>query len=78
MQSLLLPVVTLSVPESGKVQVELFNQLGQRVSILFSDRLARGEHRISLAGKVEGLPAGSYLINVQTNGKTIPVKMIIQ
>ncbi len=71
-------VLEIEVPETGKVQVELYNQLGQRLKTVFSDRLLKGNHRISLAGKVNKLPAGSYLLSVQQDGVNVSVKMIIQ
>lgn len=72
------PVLEIDVPETGKVQVELYNKLGQRVNTIFSDRLLKGNHRISLAGKTDNLPAGSYLLVIQHAGVSVSVKMIIQ
>lgn len=71
-------VIVLQVPETGKVQAELFNQMGQRISTLFSDRFIKGEHRIPLSGKLNKLSAGTYLLQVQYNGKPISLKMVIQ
>ena len=71
-------VLEIDVPETGKVQVELYNQLGQRIKTVFSERLLKGNHRISLTGKVDKLPAGSYLLTVQQAGVNVSVKMIIQ
>lgn len=71
-------VLEIDVPQTGKVQVELHNQLGQRITTVFSDRLLKGNHRISLTGKLDKLPAGSYLLTVQQEGASVSVKMIIQ
>lgn len=71
-------VLEIDVPETGKVQIELYNQLGQRIKTVFSERLLKGNHRISLTGKVDKLPAGSYLLTVQQAGVNVSVKMIIQ
>ncbi len=71
-------VLSIDIPETGKVQVELYNNMGQRVNTIFSDRLLKGNHRIALAGKTDNLPAGSYLLVVQHAGVNVSVKMIIQ
>jgi 1,4-alpha-glucan branching enzyme len=71
-------VLEVNVPESGKVQIDLYNQLGQRINTVYSDRLSKGIHRLPLTGKVEKLPAGSYLLSVQHAGVNVSVKMIIQ
>ena len=71
-------VLSIDIPETGKVQVELFNNIGQRVNTIFSDRLLKGNHRIALAGKTDNLPAGSYLLVIQHAGVNVSVKMIIQ
>lgn len=71
-------VLEINVPETGKVQVELYNQLGQQIKTVFSDRLLKGNHRIPLTGKVDNLPAGSYLLTIQQAGVKVSVKMIIQ
>lgn len=71
-------VLVIDVPETGKVQVELYNQLGQQIKTVFSDRLLKGNHRIPLTGKVDNLPAGSYLLTIQQAGVKVSVKMIIQ
>lgn len=71
-------VLEINVPETGKVQVELYKQLGQQIKTVFSDRLLKGNHRIPLTGKVDKLPAGSYLLTIQQAGVKVSVKMIIQ
>ena len=71
-------VLLLQVPETGRVQAEIYNHLGQRVASLFSERFIKGEHRVSLSGKLDRLPAGTYLVQIHYNGKSLPLKMMIQ
>ena len=71
-------VLDISLPQTGKVQVDLLNSMGQKVAAIFSGNLSRGKHRIPLPDKINNLPAGTYLINIQSLNKTTPVKMVIQ
>lgn len=67
----------LEIPQTGNVQVSLINQLGQRMSTLYSGRLVRGTHRLSLADAIGRLAAGQYLIEVQTGGETRVLRLLI-
>jgi hypothetical protein len=60
------------------VQVDLWNTQGQKVAILFSGTLTKGKHTISLSGKTDILPAGMYLLKMQTKNETRCVKVLIQ
>ena len=71
-------VLDITLPQTGKVQVDLLNSLGQKVTTIFSGNLSRGKHRIPLNDKINNLPAGTYLIIVQSFNKATPVKMVIQ
>jgi hypothetical protein len=68
----------INVPETGKVQVDLLNAFGQKVKIILSERLTKGKHHILLTDKINNLPAGTYLLNIQVANKSIPVKLMIQ
>lgn len=71
-------VLDVDVPQTGKVQVDLLNSLGQKVTTVFSGNLSRGKHRLTLSDKINNLPAGTYLLNIQAGNKTKPVKLVIQ
>ncbi|HMT12406.1 MAG TPA: T9SS type A sorting domain-containing protein, partial [Ignavibacteria bacterium] len=71
-------VLDVDVPQTGKVQVDLLNNLGQKVTTVFSGNLSRGKHRLTLSDKINNLPAGTYLLNIQAGNKTKPVKLVIQ
>ncbi|MBK9465540.1 MAG: T9SS type A sorting domain-containing protein [Chitinophagaceae bacterium] len=61
-----------------KVQVDLLNNLGQKLTTVFAGNLTRGKHRLPLTDKINNLPAGTYLLNVQSVNKSTPVKLVIQ
>jgi 1,4-alpha-glucan branching enzyme len=71
-------VLDINVPETGKVEVILFNAAGERVSVIFSDKLVKGKHRILLTGKFANLQGGLYLLNIKTASHTAIVKLAIQ
>ncbi|MEO7983236.1 MAG: alpha-amylase family glycosyl hydrolase [Bacteroidota bacterium] len=70
-------VLDIDLPQTGKVQVDLLNGLGQKLGVIFSGNMVRGKHRLQLSDKINNLPAGIYLLNIQSGNKAIPVKMII-
>jgi glycosidase len=68
----------INVPETGKVQVDLLNIFGQKIKTILSERLTKGKHHILLSDKINNLPAGTYLLNIQAANKSTPVKLMIQ
>ncbi len=66
------------IPEKGNVQMELWNAHGQKVANIFAGTLAKGKHTIPMSGKIDNLPAGIYLLKVQTKNKMQSVKILIQ
>ncbi|HZI54046.1 MAG TPA: alpha-amylase family glycosyl hydrolase, partial [Chitinophagaceae bacterium] len=70
-------VAEIFVPERGNVQVELWNAQGQKVKNVFTGSLARGKHTMLLSDKTNNLPAGVYLLKVQTKNKTRSLKILI-
>ncbi|MBC7873069.1 MAG: T9SS type A sorting domain-containing protein, partial [Ferruginibacter sp.] len=71
-------VLELYVPQGGKVQVDLLNNIGQQVTTIFSGNLSRGKHSLPLSDKINNLPAGIWILNVQSQNKATPVKLVIQ
>jgi glycosidase len=71
-------VIEMFIPENGNAQLDLWNTQGQKVAILFTGTLTKGRHIISLSGKTNNLPAGIYLLKVQTKHETRSVKILIQ
>jgi 1,4-alpha-glucan branching enzyme len=71
-------VVKLFIPESGNVQIDLYNILGQKVSAVFTGTLSAGAHDVSLTGKTEKMLGGIYLLKVQTSSETKSVKILLK
>lgn len=71
-------VIEVNVPETGKVQIDLYNIAGQKMRTVYSGNLARGVHYISLSGRIDNLASGIYLLQLQTKNKSRSLKMIIQ
>lgn len=70
-------VLELYNPQSGKVLAEVLTINGQHLQSLLSGILAKGDHRITLAGKIDNLPAGTYIIRVKSAQQTSTTKFII-
>lgn len=68
----------IDVPQTGKVQAVIVNTSGQKVMELLSQTVNRGKFRLPLTGKIDNLPAGIYIINIQVANKTANVKLAIQ
>lgn len=70
-------VLDLKTPESGKVQVDIFNIQGQKSGIVYSGFLAKGQHSISLKEAIAKLGSGNYFLRIQLNGKSAQAKIIL-
>ncbi|HVT86652.1 MAG TPA: alpha-amylase family glycosyl hydrolase [Chitinophagaceae bacterium] len=70
-------VIDLQTPESGKVQVDLYNIQGQKIGSIYSGFLVKGQHTLSFDQTITKLTSGTYLLTVQVNGKIAPVKIIL-
>jgi glycosidase len=71
-------VLDIDVPQTGKVQIEIVNSQGQKVSTIFSGNFSRGKHTLQLQDKINNLPPGSYLIKLQSVNKLTALKFVIQ
>jgi hypothetical protein len=71
-------ILEVEIPETGKTQVVLINSLGQQLEVIFSGIMTKGKHRLALVDKINNLPAGLYLLKVQSKNETGLVKMMIQ
>jgi hypothetical protein len=63
-------VATLSidVPVSAPVQVEVYDALGRQVGVLVDRHLPAGRHHIEWPA--DGLPSGLYVLRIRQDGKT--------
>jgi hypothetical protein len=68
-------LITLSLPEAGKVKITIFDELGREVKILTDKNLGSGQHSIPWDGTdKEGkpMPAGKYFYSISVDDKKIP------
>ncbi len=68
-------LITLSLPEAGKVKISIFDELGREVKVLADENLERGNHAIPWDGtSKEGkpLPAGKYFYSISVDGEKLP------
>jgi glycosidase len=71
-------VTEIYIPEKGNLSADLWNTEGQKCAVIFAGTLAKGRHFLSLSGKTNNLPAGVYLLKVQTKNKSQSIKILIQ
>ena len=71
-------VLTIDIPQTSSVQIDLLDNLGQKISNVFSGNLTLGKHTIQLTDKIYNLPAGTYLLHVQAVNNATSVKLVIQ
>jgi hypothetical protein len=72
--------IAFDLPASGKVKLEIFNILGQRVKVLADSELPPGHYQYIWNTKTEdgqSLAAGIYFYKLQSGERTIVKKMIL-
>lgn len=67
--------IRYAVPESGKVTLEVYNLLGQRVAVLIDDVMQAGTHQLSFDAR--NLASGVYLYRLNTSGQVLTRKMTL-
>jgi hypothetical protein len=69
--------IDLNIPESGNVRIDLVNIMGQQSQNIKTGFLSKGHYTINL-NKNKSLPAGVYLLKVNTNATAGTVKIILK
>ncbi len=72
--------IEFALPTAGKVQLDIFNTLGQRVRTLVSEQLAAGNHRIVFDGRSgngNDLATGVYFYRLSSEKFTETKKMLL-
>ena len=67
--------IAFTSPKSGKVKLQVFNVLGQRVATLWDGYLNGGRHRILF--DASNLASGIYLYSLSQGNRTITRKMML-
>ena len=68
-------VISYSLPQASDVRLEVFNLLGQRVSLLVNDRVQAGQHTVTF--DAANLSSGIYIYRLQAEGFTQTRKMLL-
>lgn len=66
-------IIEYGIPESGHVQLEVFNVLGQRVAILVDEQQQAGFHTVTFDGS--DLASGVYFYRIQSGDRQITNRM---
>lgn len=68
--------ISFQLIEEANVKLEVYNSLGQQVSILLDEQRSPGIHTVDFNG--ESLPSGIYFYKLKANGKLVnSMKMIL-
>jgi PKD repeat protein len=67
--------INFSLPQSGQVQLRVYNTLGQQVSVLVDERRNAGAHSIRF--DASALASGIYVYELRFNGFVLTNKMIL-
>ncbi len=68
-------VITFGLPEAGRVELAVFNPLGQRVATLMDGTLERGYHEVTL--QAYRLERGMYFLRLTAPGRVTARKVIV-
>ncbi|MDP7436874.1 MAG: FlgD immunoglobulin-like domain containing protein, partial [Candidatus Marinimicrobia bacterium] len=72
--------VQIDVPESGHMQVAIFDVSGRLLNTFYNGNITPGYHNIKWDGKNNigaSVSSGVYILNVQLNGKHHSQKMLL-
>ncbi len=67
--------ISFDLPATAQVRLEVFNVMGQRVSVLVDERLEAGSHTVTFDG--DRLASGIYLYRIQAGSFTESRKMLL-
>jgi hypothetical protein len=73
-------MITYTIPESGVVNISLFNSLGQKVATLFTGESAAGKHQINWNGKNQfgnDVSSGVYFARITFGNQSKSIKMML-
>lgn len=68
-------LIDLTIPESGKVRLKVFDILGQEVASITDEHYRSGRHRLKFSG--DELPAGRYYLHLAASKKVV-IKQVLK
>jgi hypothetical protein len=71
-------VLEMNLPATGKVQIDVYNFIGQKIKTILSESLAKGKYNVPLSDKINNLPSGAYLLRIVANNEEVSIKLVIQ
>ncbi len=71
-------ILEVQAARAGQAHITILNSTGQAVRSVFNGLLIKGKNTIVLQDKINGLPAGTYLVRIESSNKLITAKMLIQ
>lgn len=67
--------ISFSLPTRSHVRIEVFNLLGQKVTMLADGEFPSGEHKVEW--NAENAPSGIYFYRMTADGKSLTRKMLL-
>ncbi len=67
--------INYGLPEPGRVSLEVFNLIGQRVAVLVDGMMQAGKHHVVF--DAQGLPGGVYVYRLKTNETSLSRQLIL-
>jgi|GEM_PF-224400 len=69
---------TFELPEAARVQLSIFNQLGQEVQTIADQRMAKGAHRVEWNTAARQLPAGMYYYRLRVGDRFVSQPVVLE
>lgn len=70
-------ILLIELPETAYTEMNLINTTGQQLGRIYSGLMTKGRNQVSLTDKINNLPAGIYLIRVQSKGEAGLVRILV-
>jgi hypothetical protein len=67
--------INISIPKYSDVQIKVYNNLGQEISVLFKGYLEKGNYTLAFESK--NYPSGVYIYHMIADNKVLSKRMII-
>ena len=64
-------IIEFELPQSNRIQVDLYNPLGQRVANIANQFMEAGAHRLQWKAERSGVPAGLYYYRLQVGDQVV-------
>lgn len=69
--------IEFELPTSARIQLDLYNPLGQRLANIADQFMGAGEHRLQWQSERQGIPAGLYYYRLQVNDRMVSRTVVL-